>query len=151
MEIAQIYRLINDDDLVYYGSTTNTLERRLAKHKWGAANGKRTTSRVLFGEGKTVRIELVEDCSGVRNRYDLQNRERYYIENNECVNRCVPNRTTTEYYYDNIDNIKRYRKNWRQANLHRICECGFVGLRQHHARHLNSQRHLLWEARNIPL
>ena len=34
-------------------------------------------------------------------KFELNNRERFYIENNKCVDRSVPNRTNKEYYEAN--------------------------------------------------
>ena len=44
-------------------------------------------------------------------KYELHNRERFYIENNKCVNKCIPNRTDKEYYKGNKDKIReKYKK-----------------------------------------
>ena len=146
LPIARIYKLINEDSLEYYGSTTEKhLSNRLAKHKSGAKKGTHMSSKVLFENGKTVRIELVENCE-VKDRYELRNRERFYVENNDCVNKRIPNRTKKESYEKNKEHFQEYNKEWRKNNLHRVCECGFTGLKQHHARHLKSKKHLEWVA-----
>jgi hypothetical protein len=52
----------------------------------------------------------------------LRERERYYIENNECVNMCIPNRTQKEwekkfkrvYYLKNWDRLQAYQKEYRE-------------------------------------
>ncbi len=40
------------------------------------------------------------------NKWELHNRERYYIENFECVNKNIPTRTRKEYDQDNKEKIK---------------------------------------------
>ena len=117
LSYARIYRLINDDGLVYYGSTTQKyLSSRLAKHKYDNSKNKTVTSKLLFEGGKDVRIELVENCE-VIDKYELHNRERYYIQNNECVNKCIPNRTDKEYCQDNKEKKKEYYETNKEAIL----------------------------------
>ena len=40
---------------------------------------------------------------------ELHKRERYYIENNECVNIRIPTRTKKEYQLENKEDIKKKR------------------------------------------
>jgi hypothetical protein len=55
-------------------------------------------------EGKNYVIILVElfPCDS---KMKLHQRERYYIENNECVNKNIPTRTYTEWRLENKDKI----------------------------------------------
>ena len=57
-------------------------------------------------------LETVE-CE---DRKQLEARERYYIENNECVNRNIPTRTQKEYNELNRDDKKEYDKKYRKLN-----------------------------------
>ena len=102
---SKIYILTNGTDS-YYGSTTQKLHRRLIRHRCGYCS-----SRVLFGEDKTVRIILLENypCD---NRKELLLKERWYIENFECVNNNIPNRSPKEYREDNKEKLKIKRKEW---------------------------------------
>ena len=93
-ELGKIYKIVNDNipGKVYYGSTSQKyLSTRFSRHKH--KNNKCTSRELFIVEG--ARIELVETfpCNSV---YELKNRERYYIENYECVNKKVPNRTQSE-------------------------------------------------------
>jgi len=81
--------------LAYYGSTTNAPEVRLYGHK----NNPTKTSEQIIKNGD-YKIEVLEEFD-FYNKTDLLNREKYYILNNECVNKNVPLRTTREWYYDN--------------------------------------------------
>jgi hypothetical protein len=46
----------------------------------------------------------------------LHQRERWYIENNECVNKYIPCRTVKEYYVDNKEHILNHQKDYDNAN-----------------------------------
>ena len=53
------------------------------------------------------KIFLIENvpCNTI---HELHSIEREYIENTECVNKCIPNRTKNE--------MKEYQKKWRENN-----------------------------------
>ena len=110
---AKIYKLVNDEmpGLVYYGSTCNTFARRLCSHK---APTNKCKSKCLFEHG-TVQIFLVEEYP-CENKLQLNARERYYIENNDCVNKSIPGRTQKEYYEANHDEINRKQKEYDDAH-----------------------------------
>ena len=125
---AKIYKLINDEmpDKVYYGSTTKRLlSERLASHKYDAINRHDSSSSPLFEYGK-VKIFLVEDfpCETID---QLAKRERFYIENNECVNIRFPGRSDKEL-----------------RNTEIVCVCGAKGKKGNIARHLKSKKHQKW-------
>ena len=131
-KLGKIYKLhiLGNEELVYYGSTMQSLGARLSGHKrtfkrW--KNGKSayiTSFKLLEIEG--VVITLVEkypwSC-----RYELASRGRWWIENNKCVNKCVPTRTIKEWYKVNTDKMKEYYKanidkikEYRKANANKI-------------------------------
>ena len=93
---GKIYMLTNGSGLNYYGSTTQKLSSRMSGHRATYKKykekkiGKQETSRLLFDKDfKGTKIILVENfpCSS---KYELEKRERFYIDNNECVNKCIP-------------------------------------------------------------
>jgi len=89
-----IYALKNrTTDLVYYGSTKMSLARRWAVHKSGYKNNTKYVSSFEVLKCPTAYIELVEEVSEEQ-RYE---RERWWIENNPCVNRQVAGRSKAEY------------------------------------------------------
>tara|TARA_R110000803_G_scaffold32014_3_gene70873 strand:- start:858 stop:1403 length:546 start_codon:yes stop_codon:yes gene_type:complete len=116
---SQIYKIINDalPDLVYYGSTSNTLSKRFGQHKCKSSNT--CTSKQLFNCDVKPQIFLVENYP-CNSKIELKARERWYIENNECVNKQVPNRTQKEYALENKDKIKDYKKEHYQDNKEQI-------------------------------
>ena len=69
----------------------------------------------------------VENCKIERVEYykcdtlqELRKREGEHIKNTECVNKYTAGRTQQEYYDDNIDKIKEYRKEYYQNNIDKI-------------------------------
>ena len=116
---AKIYKLVNDTlGLTYYGCTINTLRQRLNGHK---RKGNPCKSKILFqGEGE-VKIYLVEEYP-TENRDLLKMRERYYIENNDCINKQIPGRTVKEYRDINKDKIKDNNKQYQKLNKEKINE-----------------------------
>ena len=93
---SKIYKLICDDpELVYYGSTTQKyLSSRLAGHKVIAKKGQCKSQKLIDAGG--VKIYLVENFP-CESKNELHARERFYIENNNCVNKALPGRTQKEY------------------------------------------------------
>jgi hypothetical protein len=113
---GKIYK-ITDGVGVYIGSTTVPLSQRLAEHKnskrqYEKGNRKRkcTSYEVLNDESV---ITLLEDFPCER-KEQLLSRERYHIENNACINKCMPIRTEEE--------MKQAKLQYRQANNSAICE-----------------------------
>ena len=114
---GKIYKIHSyQTDLVYYGSTTETLCRRFSGHKTSAKQGSAITSKQIL-EYDDAMITLVELCP-CNSKSELLARERFYIENNPCVNKQIPTRTDSEYRIDNIDKIKQYY----QDNRHKLTE-----------------------------
>ena len=138
---GKVYKLVcNTTGLVYYGSTCEpTLARRLHQHKNSyiceKVKVKCTSTKVL--ENDNYGIFLVENypCD---NKDELRMRERFYIENNVCVNKCIPirfkeekpllykghyERNKTErlenmkiYYMEHKQEIDEYQNAYREAN-----------------------------------
>ena len=132
-ENGKIYKLVNDElGLTYYGSTCSELRKRFWAHK-ARAKFKHCTSHKLFESG-ICKIYLVEKVS-CEDKMELTKRERFYIENYECVNKKIPNRTDKEYYLKKKDIISEKHK------LKITCECGSVIRKCAIARHKKSIKH----------
>ena len=95
----------------YYGSTKHELRQRLWEHEYHYREYKKGKlyyqSSCDILENNNYKISIVEEvCEDV----NLKDRERYYIENFECVNIKTPNKTHKEYKEDNKEKIKKYHK-----------------------------------------
>ena len=115
---SKIYKIVNDNipNKVYYGSTCSTLTKRLFWHK----SHKDCSSRILLDK-KGYQIILVESFK-CNNKDELRKKERWYIENNECVNINIPGRTQKEYQKTNEEKIKKQSKEYYQTNKEKIKE-----------------------------
>lgn len=87
---GKIYKIIdNTNGNIYYGSTQKTLNRRLSDHKYDykrrEKEGNTRTSSIIISNNDYT-MELVEDypCDS---RKELESRESYFINNNECINK----------------------------------------------------------------
>ena len=124
LDQAKIYKIIdNTNGNEYIGSTCQSLKRRLSIHKSGY-------KRFLNGLGYNVKsfdiiknddykIELIENCD-IKTKQELISQERFFIENNECINKVIPGRTDKEYKEDNKDKIKESSKNYYIDNKDKI-------------------------------
>jgi predicted GIY-YIG superfamily endonuclease len=91
---GKIYKVVcSETGRVYVGSTTDTLSRRMTRHR-ALTNGCVTRD---FIDGK---IFLIEDFPCER-KEQLLSRERFYIESMDCVNKKIPTRTLKEYLEKN--------------------------------------------------
>jgi len=134
--MGSVYK-ITDGKLVYYGSTTQLLNLRLSTHRTSTFNECET--RQMNKDDMT--IELVEAVEDVK---QLRWRERYYIENNECVNkhkRPIINREERleywkEYRKKNAETIKK------KGQTPYFCECGCVINWDNKARHFKTPKHI---------
>ena len=114
---AKIYCIKSSQtDKVYYGSTCQSLNQRFKCHKTSV----NITSKELT-QYQDAYIELVEEFP-CNSRAELSVRERYYVENNPCVNKNIPGRTVEEWCEVNEDRVKDCNQQWYQANKDRILE-----------------------------
>ena len=125
-ENGKIYRLVcNITNKNYYGSTTQLLSKRLYEHKRDYKkylnNNKNYITSFEIIKGNNFEIILVElfNCSC---KLELEKRERYYIENNECVNKNIPTRTIKEWCKINKEYLKDYKKVYYEKNKIKIKE-----------------------------
>lgn len=101
----KIYKIIdNTNGTIYIGKTTQTLKKRLSNHK----NKKCCMSREIIKNGD-YKIELIEET-------DDETRERYWIENTECINKYIPGRTSEEWNEDNKDKMIAYKEKYYNNN-----------------------------------
>ena len=119
--IGRVYKMTGGG-LVYIGSTKSTLAQRLREHKSDFKrhqNGTKAyiSSFELFqGEGGVI-IELLEEYTDI-SKAELHKRERYFIENSECVNAAIPYRSEAEH----IQMDKLRSKAYREENKEHLAE-----------------------------
>ena len=78
--IGRVY-IMRSGDLVYIGSTTLSLNRRMYHHKSDAKLGHNKSSRALFQTGLPVTIELLEEVEiEDKNDRKLREREQHYMD-----------------------------------------------------------------------
>jgi len=127
---AVIYKLVCRDPLVtekYVGSTTDLTKRR-SDHKSHCNNPNANNYNYFvyqfirshggFENWEVVSIENVVDCL---NSDMLRARERYWFESLHAeLNKCVPTRTTKQWYEDNREHHLNKMKEWREVNREHI-------------------------------
>jgi hypothetical protein len=124
-----IYKLsCNVTELDYYGSTSETLHRRLQGHVKDYKryiNGEKTstyTTSYKIIENNDYEIELMERCE----EKDKNDRESYYIRNFDCVNKVIPNGTAKErmerWLIDNKEHKKQQDKEYYEKNRDKCIE-----------------------------
>lgn len=171
---GKIYKIIttNSDD-IYIGSTTNTLKSRLSDHvkkfkkyRNGGNVNYMTSFQIL--EQDNYGIILLENypCTSKK---ELHLKEREWMENNKCVNKCLPCVTYQEkkdksklYYHAHKEKYKQYHqkyaktyykinkkilkeksKNYKNLNNIKIkCECGSTVNKLNIPRHCRSKKHI---------
>ena len=156
-----IYKIFdNTNGNVYYGSTYNLLRVRMQGHRNKAKTNRACESKqiILNGNYSYSMIELYP-CNS---KQELHARERYWIENFDCVNKVVPGRTYKEYYNDtkeqqaeyraiNKEKIKEYKTEYQVKNKEKIskrkaikivCECGSEINKSSIAKHRKSAKHI---------
>ena len=169
---AKIYKIVdNTNDNKYIGSTCKTLKTRLTGHK---CNYKRFL-KGLCGNVKSFdiirnrdyKIELLENCD-IKTKQELLARERFYIENNECLNKYIPGRydngyqqyqkeyreankdkaknKAKEYYNDNKDKLDNFHKAYNETNKEKlkekfICVCGGNYTHSQKSTHIKTNKH----------
>jgi hypothetical protein len=169
---GRVYKIYcNETGECYYGSTEQTLSRRLSKHKQNCKSWKKGKAHYVYSfriiERGNFTISLLEE-NDFENKDFMKARERHYIENFECVNKVVPNRTDKEYreanrqqreeynkkYYEaNREQKLEYHKEYREANKEHIaeqnkqkytCDCGGKYTHINKTRHFKSKKHLAY-------
>ena len=116
----KIYKIVdNTNGNVYIGKTKQKyLCKRISGHRTDYKREKLCSSREIIKNGD-YRVELIEETED-------ETRERYWIENTDCINKQIPNRTRKEYrkeyYEDNKDIIIEKNKEYYQNNKDIIIE-----------------------------
>ena len=127
---SKIYKIIdNTNNNVYIGSCCSSLKTRLSKHKcsyemflfkniksFEIIKNKDYIKSFDIIFNNDYKIELLEDCD-INTKHELLERERYYIDNNECLNKNIPDISYNQYYNDNINKIDYYQKEYYKKKI----------------------------------
>ena len=118
----KVYKITNSvSDKCYIGSTAQSLKDRMYSHRSSARKGlgSNTSSKLFDEDFDGCIIELIENypCSS---KQELLKRERYWIENSNCVNERLPSRSRREYKKDNADKIKKQSREYLERNRDEI-------------------------------
>lgn len=148
---AFIYKITNGV-LDYYGSSADTYENRKSKH---VAPSNMCTSKKIINSELPWTMDIIEwfPCSCVE---ELEDREAWWITNNDCVNGYVPGSIRRaggmkaykkQYQAENAEAIKQYRadnaeaENARRNVKHNCDVCGGKYALSNKARHYKSKKH----------
>ena len=136
-------------DKIYVGSTCLKLNQRFICHKnHYKLNYKQSSNKILkYNDCQIYLLEKVK-CN---NKKELCEKERYYIELFDTVNKQIPNRTKKEYekeyYHNNKEKKEKYKKQYYQNNKEKLnksfqCECGGSYVLRNKKRHYKSIKHI---------
>lgn len=155
---SYIYKISCKDPEIkeHYIGSTNNFKRRIRQHKYSSKN--------IFNN-QTNLYDFIRNNGSINNfqfdillkvlvneKKDLYEIEKQFIKNNNnLLNKSIPNRNQKEYYSDNYDILKekrimKYKKN-RDEILHKkstimvTCECGSILTKNHINRHYKSMKH----------
>ncbi|MDR3597025.1 hypothetical protein [Clostridium sp.] len=113
---GKIYKLVSPSGLTYVGSTTQSLAVRKGGHRrahrsyQNGVNKDKVTSFSLFDEdADNIDIVLIEKYPCV-DKEELHQRERFFIENTQCVNKYLPITTPEEKKQVRLKNEKKRKQ-----------------------------------------
>jgi hypothetical protein len=111
-----IYKLTCKNTLkTYYGSTSGTILNRLAEHENKFHRGVKHSSADIIAGGSYMieEVELID----YDDKKELRDRERFYIINDKnCCNKNIPNRTSKDWHDDNPNYNKTYYENNKEKH-----------------------------------
>jgi len=144
---GKIYVILNHiNDLVYVGSTTQSLSKRFSAHKGNMKNKRKCNYEIYIAFEElgiqNFYIELLEvyPCSS---KDELHKREGQYIRKFDSYkngyNMRISGRGKKEYTIDTKESKKEYDKERRKIKYH--CDCGSVISKAHKSEHLKTIKH----------
>jgi len=129
---TKIYKIESSiGDKIYVGSTAKEyLSQRFQQHKnaykrWKDDKTNKVMSYEMFDEYGVENCEIILIESYPCNSKDEKNaRERYFIKELNCINKCTPGQTQKEYYELNKVKISELKKQSYENNKEVILEQG---------------------------
>jgi len=144
---GKIYKIVdNTTGNIYIGSTaekylSRRLQRHLVNYKRYIDKKEKYVSSFEILKNNNFEILLLETFP-CNNKYELEQKERYYIENNTCVNKNIPTRTNKEWCEENKKYSKEYYENNKEKILEKIpCDlCGSIVRKRSLNRHKKTEK-----------
>lgn len=116
-----VYKLTDHNELVYYGSTILPHKKRLINHKSQNKLGTcKCMSRLL--DWSTMEMEVLDEYDDDTAEETLKWKERWYIDNNECVNKYSPITTLEEKHDKHLACRRKNYANNRDIKLVKMKE-----------------------------
>jgi len=126
IKTGYIYKIFdNTNGNIYYGSTSQSLSQRITNHrseykKYLDGRGGYTKSFDIL-KNNDYSYSVVEKVE-YNEKYELRQRERFYIENNDCVNIVIPLQTRKEYNQIHKTKLYEKKKEWNNNNREKVLE-----------------------------
>jgi len=116
-------RCRTDDTKIYVGSTTMTLSKRIAEHRYASVNKEKTKTMWYkdIEDWKDWYIELYEECP-CENKEQLCKREGEVIREIGNLNKDIAGRTRKEWTTDNPEKVKITQKKFYENHKEEILE-----------------------------
>jgi hypothetical protein len=146
---GKIYKLVcNTTGLIYIGSTCENLSKRLAHHIYQYKTKLNATQSYRIFENNNYDLILIEKFP-CNDRIELLQRERFHIDNNECVNIGKPISTPEERQQKKERNRECVKLNYQKNREHYlekiVCVCGITHTfsnRKSHSLSLNHENRM---------
>ena len=118
---GKIYKIVKKDDHTqcYVGSTTQTLNNRLVKHKDDSRTRKSLFYLTVNGKWDEWDMILIEDYP-YSSKKKLVEKETEYRLKIGILNTRVEGRTKKQYCQDNKEDLAKKNKEWREKNKDEI-------------------------------
>mgnify|MGYP003677771722 CR=1 FL=1 len=141
-KLGKIYKLTcSQTNAIYIGSTCEALKKRLSHH---STPSNTASSKNLI----KPTIQLIENypCD---NKSELLWRERWFVENTECINQVSPIIS----FEEKIQSVFKYNKFYKKENHVRLnekntCECGGKFTTQNRPTHFKTNKHQRYLEKN---
>lgn len=116
-------RCRSDENLIYVGSTSQTLSQRMTQHRSDCKRGDGCSlyDYIIDNDWSDFYIELYEKYP-CNDKAELCKREGEIIRQIGTINKYIAGRTKKDYRKDNIDKIKEKQKEYSKINAEKIKE-----------------------------
>ncbi len=141
---AKIYKIIdNTNGNVYIGSTCKKLCQRITQHRadYKKFLNKKHSFMTSFDiiKNNNYDIVLIEKCP-CNDKEELHKKERFYIENMDCINICIPGRSKQESSKATREkHSEKIKQRKGKVCVCEVCNCNYT--HNHKSRHFKTKKH----------